>query len=107
MRWLWALVFLSLCCCSHVARLDAEKADKRLHFVHDGQTTRQEVIGRLGQPHATFESDRIVTYLLEGSHSGLIVAQEYEDIQFHLVLVFGPDQVLERHSLIRVWPPER
>ena len=106
MRWLCTIVFFSLCCScsiSSVAKLDDKDADRLLHFVHDGQTTRQEVIGRLGQPHATFESDRIVTYLLENIPSGLnVVSQKNELAEYHLVLVFRSDHVLERHSLVRV-----
>ena len=103
MRRLSIIFVLSiLSCSSNLAKLDSNEADKLLHSVHDNQTSRQELVDRLGNPHGSFESGHIVTYLIEDSNGGLDVTTDYEKARYHLVLVFGPDQLLEKHSLVRV-----
>jgi hypothetical protein len=84
-----------------------------LRFVRDGQTTREEVLLKMGTPTGQFEGDRILTYRLapSGNLSGYDVyarelmqppgrAQNYAPVDFSLVLVFGPDGVLRRHSVV-------
>ncbi len=56
-------------------------------FLRDGATGRDEVLVRLGIPHATFEGNRIVGYYLS-----------YRD---ELVLIFDERGVLERHRFLK------
>ena len=103
MRCLTLLLLLPvLSCSSNITRLGNDNADQLLHFVHDGVATEQELIGRLGQPHARFEGSRILTYLLNDAIGGLNVKNEPEAAQYHLVLVFDRDSLLKQHSLVRV-----
>ena len=103
MRCLTLLLLLPvLSCSSNITRLGDENADQLLHFVHDGVATEQELIGRLGQPHARFEGSRILTYLLNDTNGGLNVTNEPEEAQYHLVLVFEQNSMLRQHSLVRV-----
>ena len=80
-----------------------------LGFLKEGQTTREQVMLRLGSPHSDFETARIFTYRL--GEDGKPV-EEYRDMEragaadvptlvaYHLVLVFTPNNVLERYSLV-------
>ncbi len=56
-------------------------------FLRDGATRRDEVLVRLGIPHATFEGNRIIGYYL--SHRD------------ELVLIFDERGVLERHRFLK------
>ncbi len=56
-------------------------------FLQEGETRRDEVLVRLGIPHATFEDDRIIGYYL--SHKD------------ELILIFNERGVLERHSFLK------
>jgi hypothetical protein len=40
----------------------------KFKFLQDGQTTRQEVLTRLGKPTHEYEGGRIVTYIVTDSH---------------------------------------
>jgi hypothetical protein len=85
-----------------------------LEFLHDGTTSREEVILRLGQPSSTFESERIVTYRVGGrKDEGYTISKQREsrwetasdtwvDTHFSLVLVFDDAGILKRHALIQV-----
>ena len=85
-----------------------------LDFLHDGRTSREEVILRLGQPSATFESEKIVTYRV-GSRKdeGYTISRQREsrwetasdtwvNTHFSLVLVFDDAGILKRHALVQV-----
>jgi hypothetical protein len=64
-----------------------------LSFIEDGVTTRDEVRTKLdSEPTARFESERIVIYKVD------INPPPYGTGR--LVLVFGPDGILRRHSLV-------
>lgn len=77
-----------------------------LEFVTDGQTTRSEVLLRLGEPSASFESEHILTYRIGGdSTDGFFVRDApgtWYGTNYSLVLVFNPTGVLESHSLVAV-----
>ena len=77
--------------------------------VQDGQTTRQEVLLRFGTPTATFEGGRILTFDLVLDPSGewqrMALGNTSQWLYLHgraisLVLVFGPEDRLVRHSLV-------
>jgi len=85
-----------------------------LDFLHDGTTSREEIILRLGQPSATFESEKIVTYRVGGrKDEGYMISRQREsrwdtasdtwvDTHFSLVLVFDDAGILKRHALVQV-----
>jgi hypothetical protein len=79
-----------------------------LAFIEDGATTREEVVLRLGQPSASFEGDRILTYRI-GEHATQgyypIVPNQlmpWQSVSHSLVLVFDEAGVLAKHSLVAV-----
>ena len=79
-----------------------------LAFLHPGETTRQEVVLKLGQPSGTFEQDRILTYRLgeDGQQGYFIVTPKslmpWSQVRHSLVLVFDARGVLEKQSLVPV-----
>lgn len=75
-----------------------------LDFIQDDKTTREEVLLRLGEPSATFQNERILTYRVDQDDGGYIVVSKSESFsaKFSLVLSFDEDGVLRRHSLVRV-----
>jgi len=86
---------------------------KLLEPIQDGRTTRQEVLLQLGTPSSTFEGGRILTYdfavNLDGEwhRVGNSLVSEWaipHPRTASLVLVFGPDGHLVRHSLVKDLP---
>jgi hypothetical protein len=78
-----------------------------LDFLQDGQSTKETVVLKLGQPSAVLESGRILTYRVgQEKNRGYFIRQacgtNWFEIKFSLVLVFDPAEVLERHSLVEV-----
>ena len=77
-----------------------------LAFIRDGVTTEEEVLTKLGFPHSQLERDRILMYrLLKDEKEGeWRVDWELFFIEkssiCSLVLVFGSDGVLRKHSLV-------
>jgi hypothetical protein len=87
---------------------------ERMPFIRDGITSRLEISNRLGEPAFVYEDGRIVTYRMHDRElSGLDVVAPRSMPKtadsggmmmvwnlYSLVLVFGPDDTLERHSLV-------
>ncbi|HJV89719.1 MAG TPA: hypothetical protein VJ623_05385 [Holophagaceae bacterium] len=86
-----------------------------LGFLEEGRTTRQEVLLRLGTPASAFEGERILTYDFVrqadgGWHRvGATTSSEwrygYVPGACSLVLVFSPEGILLRRSLVRDQEP--
>ena len=84
-----------------------------LDFLADNQTTKEEVLLKLGQPSAQFQTEKILTYRLgkEDQNRGYyVVTREinpqgwptWANAKFSLVLVFDAQGVLCKHSLVEV-----
>jgi hypothetical protein len=78
-----------------------------LDCLRDGQSTKEAVVLKLGQPSAILESGRILTYRVgqekdRGYYLRDASATNWFELKFSLVLVFDPSEVLERHSLVEV-----
>ena len=83
----------------------------QLAFLQPGKTTRENVLLHLGTPMAQFEGERILTYAFNRDAQGQWQRVgrwsangqgrfDYAPGTCSLVLVFGPDGVLLRQSLI-------
>ena len=97
-----------------VPAVPAERAMRShlLSFIRDGMTTREEVLLKLGTPSAQFESGRILTYQIRFDKNGALhlvwprrsarnpALTNWEPEILSLVLVFGPNGLLEKHSLV-------
>ena len=82
-----------------------------LGFLQDSVTTREEVILKLGIPSAQVEGERILMYQLKADENGkwhLIAPRwnvntglrTWSEGTCSLVLVFGENGVLRKHSLV-------
>ena len=95
------------CAASTVAPQDQQFVSERLPFLRDGKTSRKEVLTRLGAPDYRHEGGRILAYKMW--MCAVEVQQPLsEEIRcrdpgtYNLILVFGPNNLVERHSLVRV-----
>lgn len=97
--------------CTYIKPEDKHAVHERFKFLRDAHTTRSEIHNRLGEPASLYENGRIITYILREYHDGQLRLDNWEHLgspavlrnpTYHLVLVFGADGVLERHSLVRV-----
>ena len=84
-----------------------------LDFLTEGQSTREEVVLRLGHPSGKFERENILTYRLgfEPKNRGYYVVEReaaasgwptWVNARYSLVLVFDETGVLRRQSLVEV-----
>jgi hypothetical protein len=101
-------------CSKHVVQLDTQDVNKCLPFIQLGVTEKQEIFDRFGNPLNSYEGGRIITYGVLDDIKGIkskqyVIHCEKEIVEgsgivvYRLVLVFGPSNVIERMSLVRVW----
>lgn len=102
-----AVLLLSATGCGSVPPIPGASPDL-LKFLQDGATTREQAVLRLGQPSATYEQERIITYRVgENKAQGHYVIspnrlRQWEDVGYSLVLVFDREGLLQKHSLVPV-----
>jgi len=93
-------------CATVVAQLEPQLVSERLPFVQDGKTSKEEVFRSLGEPDNRYEGGRILTYTKceDGHWVGNIRCspERTNTLMNTLILVFGPDDVVERHSVVLV-----
>jgi len=93
---------LALAACSGRGPLDIQEVREKLPFIHDGRSTKQDILERFGAPSNSYENGRILTYFMQEANGRLQVhAGQPFRWRLALVLVFGADGVLNRHSLVR------
>ena len=108
---------LGLACVSPAAMQEKARTFEAglLGPLQDGQTTRQELLLRLGTPSSAFEGGRILTYDFvtdpngEWRRAGSGHASDWlhpHPRSLSLVLVFGADDRLVRHSLVKGLSPD-
>lgn len=107
LRAIWApLLSAVLSSCATSNQLQGDPA--LFEFLHDGTTTRDEVMLKLGQPSATYQSERIVTYRVgeTGPKSYFIETPssslQWQRVTYSLVLIFDAGNTLQKHSLVPV-----
>jgi hypothetical protein len=102
------MAFTLLGCSQRRIPIDADVVKSRLPFLIEKRTTKEEVLARLGGPLNEYENGRIATYILrENVNSRFQVgdtgpSKTLTSEIYNLVLVFGPNGILERYSVIRV-----
>jgi len=107
------IIVVASCATPHIQTTDTQLLFKSdlLGFIRDGVTTREEVALKLGIPSAQFEGEKILMYQLRLDRKGkwhLVSPQinkykgfrEWREGTCSLVLVFGGDGVLQKHSLV-------
>jgi hypothetical protein len=101
-----ALLLASLCACgTPVGSVSSEEAGRKLGFLRDGETTRREVIERLGEPLAvhTFDRDAMLAYRLFENELGRFSTAwppRSRGREYEVVLQFDDRGVLRRHALV-------
>jgi hypothetical protein len=101
---------LLIACASHVAPVKDPALLKELGFLHPGSTSREEVRTRLGSAVRSYESGRIVSYAVYKTADGRLSVSASSAVmapgelsggeRFSLILVFTPDGILDRQSLV-------
>jgi hypothetical protein len=96
------LLAAALSACSSTVAPVAETASLQgIEYVVDGTTTIRDLDARLGQPHARYEHGKVGTYPLL-ARKGRLERADPEPPDHVLVIVFGDDGVVRRHSLVRI-----
>ena len=90
------IVVLAFSCAPKRQVIDPQLEGERFGYLQDGKINRQEIIDRLGNPNPThsYENGRIVIYFWIDEESGGYVGD--------IVLIFNENNILERHSVVRV-----
>jgi len=96
------------CIGTHIAPLEEKLTARHFEFLHQGESTLQEIFDRLGIPDSSYESGLVITYRIgKDSEGKMFVANAGSKIRtsslYELVLVFGRDHLLEKYSLVRKW----
>jgi hypothetical protein len=107
------IIILANCATPHIQSTDTKSLlnSKLLGFIHDGLTTKEEVLVKLGTPSGQFEGEKILTYQMRIDQMGdwhLVAPQistnglrAWPKKTYSLVFVFGEDGVLRKHSLVK------
>jgi hypothetical protein len=106
-------------CSNKLYVADSDFESKYIPFIKDNAIQRDDVILQLGEPSWLFENGRIFTYRLfidekgrlkpinvgnEKKDSTLAYAYIYGPKQYSLVLIFNSNNLLQKHSLVRLSP---
>lgn len=112
-----SVLALAVCGCrSHAPVESTAQFSQALgdHLI-DGRTTKTDVVLSYGTPAATFQNETILTYhMARGDRSTLKVVRPRADPHerplavwdkgnFDLILVFDRNDILQHHSLIKVF----
>ena len=112
---------LLLAGCSTVMQLEPQLVSERFPFIRDGKTSKEEILSRLGEPGNRYQGARILTYEMcedfylkgrlrlrdtrpkgEKSEMRRTAVRCSPQHPNNLILVFGPDNLVERHSVVLV-----
>lgn len=93
-------IFLAACA-TRGTEPDTPQNAARLGFL-GSPVARHEVEARLGRPSATYESGRVVSYLVYMHDGGLTTEGRLHADRFELMLEYGPDDRVVRRALVRV-----
>jgi hypothetical protein len=97
-----AVVFAAGCASSPPARKDL------LDFLDQASVTGDQVRQHLGEPSATFEKERVLTYRLSHNTGGYYICPPksgWEGVQYDLVVVLDERNVVQRHRLVTIRQP--
>lgn len=101
-----AFVLSALCMLYGCATLPPVPADKNLLTFAAPGTSREAVLLKLGEPSASFEQGKILTYRIgEDNDQGYFLLDRqiyWARTKYSLVLVFDEKGVLTKHALVPV-----
>ena len=93
-----SVIAVSAACSTSVERISPDQAARGVAFLQAARVTRHEVDARIGAPVATYENGRIATFRLIRTEGGYAPGPTQAPIT--LVVVYGPDDVVERWGLV-------
>jgi hypothetical protein len=79
-----------------------------LDFLDQTTVTADQVRQHLGEPHATFERERVLAYRLSRNTSGFYRAASksgWEGVQYDLIVLLDENGVVQKHNLVAIRPP--
>lgn len=97
---------LALACARPITPEAPQLVGEKFPLIVDGKTSKEEILSRLGKPSNRYETGRIITYeMCDDFHQPGRLRQENTRIRcglsrYSLILVFGPSDLVERHSLV-------
>jgi hypothetical protein len=100
-KWVTGVAVVVLLGCSTTSIGQSQLLD----FLEEGVTRKADVIRRLGDPSAIYDDSRTMTYRLAQDDKGWIVRPKsvgWHGIVSNLVVVFDDQDILKRHSLVRI-----
>ncbi|MBI1735333.1 MAG: hypothetical protein HYR51_09170 [Candidatus Rokubacteria bacterium] len=88
-----------------LAAMERAFVSRRIPFLRDGVTTRDEIVARLGDPDRRYDAGRILGYVLFEDHRGRLRPTPVPGggtlPAYRLLLTFSLDDRLEDHRLVR------
>ncbi len=95
------LALLLAACTTETAQVRDRTLLASLGFIESAGPSREQVVARLGEPARSFENGRIAIYRVHPKEDRLTTyGWGPFDEAYDLVLVYGQDGRLERHSLV-------
>ena len=85
-----------------VRPVDEATARRLAPFLEDGRTTQSDVEKRFGQPSRSFPRERVWVYHMASKDDRLYIAGGDDTVKYELVLVFNEENVLIKHSILRL-----
>ena len=96
------VVLALLCGCQTARMVDPMVISKQEGFIADGKTTKKEVQDRFGPAQSVYEQGTILVYYVNlDDHGRISLRQKKSGSCDAYVLVFGKDDLLEHHSLVK------
>lgn len=104
---IWLVTLLPGCSANMVSSVEPSSASKKFGFLRDGETTKQEIFDRMGDPYGVNAADRAFTYrVFENDLGKFVVAPKasptpyYSRAEYSVTLIFDERDVLMQHSLV-------
>jgi len=99
-------VTLIAACAQPVAPVATDETMQLLPFLKDGKTNKDEILERFGAPRSRYENDAIFIYgVIRTSEGQIHVSARGRELgadNYDLVLVFGANDLLGRHTVVRM-----
>jgi hypothetical protein len=86
--------------CVTAQKVDSTTAGRYAGFVHDGETTKEEIENRLGPAGSSYENGRILIYHVYPQDDGRVNLTGPGTCHAFVVVFFNGTNVLERHSFV-------
>lgn len=105
---LWLVTLMAGCSANMVSIVEPSSASRKFGFLRDGETTKQEVFDRMGDPYGVNAADRALSYRVFENDLGKFVVSPtktsptpyYSRAEYSVTLIFDDRDILMQHSLV-------